>query len=141
MKVTLERVITALCVAVVAAMVVAVAVTLFNEPEYFPAAADRQARPQLNPDSPPPQLAGAPIRAARLKSPGEALNEGQINHMIGILRSAAIRGDGATRRAMIVGISNHGAAAREPLLAALERETDSKASAAIHEAIDSLGER
>lgn len=139
MRLTAERVMTGLCVTVVAAMVVTV--TLYNEPEYLPASADRQSRPQLSPDLPPRETAAAPTRVAPPQSPGEALNEGQINHMIGILRSAAIRSDAATKRAMLVGISKHGEAARSPLQAALARETDAMASAAIHAALDSLGER
>ena len=141
MKTTAERAMTAVCVTVVLAMVVTVVVTLYNEPEYMPAARETQTRPALSPESSSHASAPTPVPAAAPKSAGGALNEGQINHMIGILRSAAIRGDDATRRAMIAGISNHGRAARSPLLRALEGETDSKAGAAIREALDLLGER
>ena len=138
---TAERAMTGLCVTVVLAMVVTVGVTLYNETEYTPAARETQTRPALSPDSTGRASSVAPIPTAPPRSPGEALNEGRINHMIGILRSAAVRGDDTTKRAMIVGISNHGRAVRSPLLRALERETDPKASAAIHEALDSLGDR
>ena len=47
MKTTAERAMTAVCVTVVLAMVVTVVVTLYNEPEYMPAARETQTRPAL----------------------------------------------------------------------------------------------
>ena len=127
---------TGLCVTVVTAMVAVVAVTLHNEPKYLPSPRAGAHRPALKADSP----ARSATHASSPESPRRALEEGQINHMINIMRLSAIRGDEVTQRAMVAGILKHGESARSPLQAALARETNSKAALAVHEALYSLGE-
>jgi hypothetical protein len=68
----------------------------------------------------------------------EAANVTQVDHLVTLLRSAAIRGDEVTQRALIDGISKHGDAAQGSLGKALAIEKNPKARAALTRALEAL---
>lgn len=137
-KLTFERLMTVLCATVVAAMAITVAVSLFNELEYHPAVAVKSVQPGLSPEPTPRASAAAPVSVAPSKTPGQALHEGRINNLINLLRSAAVRGDETTQRAMIEGIARHGDAAQLALANHLATETNPKAREALERAMGAL---